>query len=616
MIGRIGCRLQCVGSGLQCGSGTLSGVSEGRYRLVKQIGRGGMAEVIEAVAVGDHGFERRVAIKRLLANTGEDADRYRRMFLDEARIASQLHHANIVAVIDFGIGDGMPFQVLEHIDGIDVHSLLKRANGRVPIPIALYICIMVGHALDYAHAAEDADGVPLGIVHRDVTPANILVAWTGDIKLTDFGIAFAHERAERTMAGSTKGTPLFMAPEQMLGEKMDRRTDLFSLGCVLHTMVVGHSPLSVGDQRFHVASGGELELDANLPAVLRPIIERATRHDRRDRYNSAGELVAALASLLATYAIADSRSAVRDWLRELRGSAPVIAAAQPARGKLDALIELDLVLADASDGVRSFHSIPAATRVERPAPTNSAALRTTEPELSARLQPETTERIIPRHEPPARENPTKSRWPIVALLIGLIVVGVSVFVVARSASTGTDAGAPVVVAIPPLADTASPALPAADVDAAIANDAGAVDAAIPVDAATLNATPLDAARPRTAEPPVTAGDPNGTAQWRGNHHKSAAAFDAWTTSFPEAAGALYDWDAKTGRGRDLLSWLHSGRDTTVDGYLAAKPQRALAALVTQQPVAFTKLAHWVHAWPKQVNSLLRLGGGLPWTSRP
>ncbi|MCX5747493.1 MAG: serine/threonine-protein kinase, partial [Proteobacteria bacterium] len=268
----------------------------GRYRIVQRIGRGGMAEVLEAVAVGEHGFERRVAIKRLLAPTDADADAamYARMFLDEARIAARLHHANIVAVLDYGIADGLPFQVLEHVDGIDLRPLIGIAGRPFPIALALHVCVEVGRALAYAHAVTDPLGTPLGLVHRDVTPGNVLVAWSGDVRLTDFGIAFAHGRAEKTLDGTTKGTPLFMAPEQVLGEPIDPRADVFALGCVLHTLVVGASPQAQDDQRFQLIAGGELALSDALPEDVRAIVARATRRDPRARYATASELVAAL----------------------------------------------------------------------------------------------------------------------------------------------------------------------------------------------------------------------------------------------------------------------------------------------------------------------------------
>ena len=153
--------------------------------MVKRIGAGGMAEVLEAIAVGDHGFERRVAIKRMLpGETGEPPSlAAQRQFLDEARIAAQLHHANIVAITDYGIADGLPFQVLEHIDGIDVRGLIALAHHACRPRSRCTSPRWSARRSTTRTTRPAADGTPLGIVHRDVSPGNVLVSWSGDVKL-------------------------------------------------------------------------------------------------------------------------------------------------------------------------------------------------------------------------------------------------------------------------------------------------------------------------------------------------------------------------------------------------------------------------------------------------
>src|SRR5262249_12636596 len=161
--------------------------------------------------------ERRIALKRILPEAAAE-EWFLRAFADEARIASQLHHANVVAVLDFGLLDGLPFQALELVEGCDLAELLASARDELPLlgeDIALFIAIAICRALAYVHSAVDANGATLGIVHRDVTPSNVLLSWAGDVKLSDFGIAYAVRRIEQTRDGMTKGTLSYMAPEQV-----------------------------------------------------------------------------------------------------------------------------------------------------------------------------------------------------------------------------------------------------------------------------------------------------------------------------------------------------------------------------------------------------------------
>ncbi len=309
----------------------------GRYTLVKRLGAGGMAEVWEGASAGEHGFTRRVAIKRMLEAEGS-GEAFTRMFLDEARLVSQLHHANIVGILDFGVADGAPFQVLEFVDGLDAERLRERglAAGRaLPLALALHLCAEVGHALAYAHAAVGADGAPLRLVHRDVSPQNILVSWDGDVKLSDFGIAMAQGRVERTLAGVTKGKPAYMAPEQLTRGELDGRTDVFALGCVLHALCTGSSPLAGENRMADLLAGVELPLDPALPEDVRALISRAVRRSKPDRFSSAAELAQACAAALRARLPGDARTALREYLAALRPSA----APAPRKGALDALLD-------------------------------------------------------------------------------------------------------------------------------------------------------------------------------------------------------------------------------------------------------------------------------------
>jgi hypothetical protein len=299
--------------------GPAPGVSR-RYRAVRRVGSGGMGEVWEGLALGSGGFQRKVAIKRLFP-AREGDQRFLRMFLDEARIASALHHANIVAILDFGVSQGRPFQVLEWVEGADLLLLAERgaeAGQPMPVGVALHVCVQVAHALQCAHEAKDASGSTLNLVHRDVSPENVLLSWAGDVKLTDFGIAFAEGRLERTSEDMTKGKLTYMAPEQATRGTVDARSDLFSLGCVLHRLVVGKSPLADEDAMARVLSGQELELPPNLDSDVAAVLGKALRRSRFDRYETAAQMAQALGALISSRLAREPRLALQEWVSPLR----------------------------------------------------------------------------------------------------------------------------------------------------------------------------------------------------------------------------------------------------------------------------------------------------------
>ena len=308
-----------------------------------------MAEVFEGEIAGELGFVRKVAIKRMLGDAARDPVAARR-FVDEARIASRLHHANIVSVLDVGLLDDLPFQVLELVDGLDVQRLMQRAGGALPLPVALIVAADVAHALDHAHGATDDAGVALGIVHRDVKPSNVLVSWSGDVKLTDFGIAIAHDRTTRTEAGVVAGTFGFMAPEQRTRGAIDGRSDVFSLGLALHAMVAGYTPLRDVAIEIAAIAGERIAIDELVPADVAAVIAAAIEPDRRAR-PTAGELARRLDALVAERVPGgDRRGALRELLARVRE--PGEGGATPKRGALDQLLGLDVVpvAGEAADG--------------------------------------------------------------------------------------------------------------------------------------------------------------------------------------------------------------------------------------------------------------------------
>ena len=213
------------------------GVTLGRYRLLERIGEGGMAEVFIAAAHGPEGFVRNFVVKRMHPHLARSRDAVNQ-FIDEGRLQSALVHSNIVPVFDFGRAGEEYFLALEYIHGRDLERLVRRhveKFGRsLPAQVAFYILHEVLEALAYAHARTDQAGKSMGIVHRDISPGNILVSLSGEVKLSDFGIAKAEGRVSRTEAGLIKGNVSFMSPEQARGEVVDSRSDLFSAAVVLY----------------------------------------------------------------------------------------------------------------------------------------------------------------------------------------------------------------------------------------------------------------------------------------------------------------------------------------------------------------------------------------------
>jgi serine/threonine-protein kinase len=306
-----------------------------RYRLLRTINRGGAAEVHEACVEGAGGFLRRVAIKRLLSSAREDSSLARRL-MDEARLLGQLHHPNVVSVFDFGVVGDQPFLVLEWVDGDDLHGVLASAElAKRPMSaeVALYITAEVALGLQHAHVARDANGRPMAIVHRDVSPENILVSFEGEVKLTDFGIAFARRRLESTRTGVALGKLPYMAPEQLRGDEVDARADVFALGCVLHRALTGRTPFD--EDRIK----DRAKIDADLPEDIRAIITRATRYARSDRYPGAAEMAKDLIEALTSRSKEDPRFLLRDWLQLLGRESP--SAAGPTKGDL---VDVALVL--------------------------------------------------------------------------------------------------------------------------------------------------------------------------------------------------------------------------------------------------------------------------------
>ena len=281
-------------------------MAEQRYRVIERLEAGGMAEVFVGEATGAQGFKKRVAIKRVLPHLAQNK-RFISMFLDEARLGARLNHANIVTVFDIGAADNTYFIVMELVDGANLKTImetLRKQGRRFPVKAAIFICMEACRGLSYAHELQDDDGVDLQIVHRDISPPNIMITKRGEIKVADFGLAKASTQLEKTDPGVVKGKFSYLSPEAALGEHVDARTDVFAMGIVLWEMIAGRR-LFLGETDFQTV---KLVQQAEVPSLqkINPeadkafevVLGKALARDPKDRYQSARDLGDALAGYL------------------------------------------------------------------------------------------------------------------------------------------------------------------------------------------------------------------------------------------------------------------------------------------------------------------------------
>jgi serine/threonine protein kinase len=284
-----------------------------------------MAEVFVAYRAGPHGFAKKVALKRILPELAQDP-RFVAMFCDEARISAPLCHPNIVQVIDFGESQGELFMAMEYVEGVSLAKLLRHVSGRrerFPLAAALFIAHEVLSGLAFAHSAFDENGNPLHIVHRDVSPGNVLIGRAGDVKLADFGIVRSAYVDRRTYPGELKGKVGYMSPEQVMGVEVDPRSDLFTVGIILCEMLIAR-PLFSGQNEFDILTkiyeADVSALDrygADLPASVRDVLHRALAKAPADRFENAQDFANALRHIAFASQIALDDSELVPWLSAL-----------------------------------------------------------------------------------------------------------------------------------------------------------------------------------------------------------------------------------------------------------------------------------------------------------
>jgi serine/threonine-protein kinase len=300
-----------------------------RYELLLPIAAGGMAMVWAARLKGTRGFQKIVAVKTMLPKLSEDPQ-FEQMFMDEASLASQIRHPHVVEISDLGEQEGVLFLVMEWIDGIPLNQLMKAAKpqGGIPLPIGVRLVMQACAGLHAAHELRDGKGQLVGLVHRDISPQNILVTYDGVTKVVDFGVAKATALGNgATAAGQLKGKVSYMAPEQVRGEQIDRRVDIFALGIVLYALTTGKHPFrreSEAATMYTIASNDPVvaprKFIPDYPVGLENVLLKSLAKDANDRYSTANEFLRALDQALPVAERAQTEEDVSGFLGKLLGA--------------------------------------------------------------------------------------------------------------------------------------------------------------------------------------------------------------------------------------------------------------------------------------------------------
>jgi TonB family protein len=426
----------------------------GQYTLQEKIAIGGMAEVWKARMSGVEGFQKTVAIKKILPHMGDNAD-FVSMFIDEAKLAAQLSHPNIIHIYDLG-KIGRDFYIaMEYVEGKDLRSILNAAKRRtmpLPLGLSLLIAARLAAALDYAHRKRDFDDRELGLVHRDVSPQNVLITFEGDIKLCDFGIAKAVSKANQTQMGALKGKLQYMSPEQAWGKTVDARSDIFSLGAILFEMLTGER-LFPGDSEMSileaVRDGRTRTARSVLPSVppeVDEIVLKALAEDPANRYQSASEMQARIEGVLYGLKPMPSHTDLAAYMHRLLSSEAApgpLGAGVPDLPPPPPLPSLSIpapsavpvpVVGDAANAANAANFAPVASL---------AGLAGFDAGSGDRLLEPPVEAVAPLGEMRSEEGERKGRSLLYAAILAAVVVGVMLyFVLAHKAHPAPSAQAP------------------------------------------------------------------------------------------------------------------------------------------------------------------------------
>lgn len=297
----------------------------GKYSLLHRIAVGGMAEIFIARHTGMKGFSRKIVIKKIRPHLSEEQS-FINMFLNEAKLAAQLSHSNIAQIYDLGRIEQSYFIAMEYVRGRDMRAVTNKAEGKkIPFPLeyALKVAADTCEGLFYAHRRTDDSGHPLNIVHRDVTPENIMVSFDGEVKMLDFGIAKAENLATETKVGEIKGKLGYMSPEQIMGKSLDHRSDLFSLGVVLYEWLTGKKLFSAKhdvDVLRNVMEGKIYPpsyFRQEVPKAVEEIVMKALERNRQQRYQSAWEMQFDIRQFLSNHEFNPSNIHLSNFIRQI-----------------------------------------------------------------------------------------------------------------------------------------------------------------------------------------------------------------------------------------------------------------------------------------------------------